>query len=61
MSYKLDEDVNEILYCQNNEYDSKIWNDAMEKSAKYINEILKKEQTYSEVIDIEEFTEQLKI
>lgn len=61
VSYKLDEDVNEILYCQNNEYEAKKWNDTMEKSAKHINELLKKEQNYSEVIDVQEFLEQLKM
>lgn len=61
VSYKLDEDVNEILYCQNVDYDAKKWNETMEKSAKHINDILRKEQNYSETIDIEEFLEQLKI
>lgn len=61
ISYKLDEDVNEILYCQNSEYDAKQWNEAMEKSAKYINDLLKKEQNYSEIIDVQEFLEQLKV
>lgn len=61
ISYKLEEDVNEILYCQNSEYGIKKWNETMEKSAKYINDLLKKEQSYSEVIDIQEFIEQLKI
>lgn len=61
VSYKLDEDVNEILYCQNVEYDAKKWTEAMEKSAKHINELLKKEQNYSEIVDIQEFLEQLKV
>lgn len=61
VSYKLDEDVNEILYCQNVEYDSKRWCDAMEKSAKHLNELLKKEQNYSEIIEVQEFLEQLKV
>lgn len=61
VSYKLDEDVNEILYCQNVEYDAKKWTEAMEKSAKHINELLKKEQNYSEIVDIQEFLDQLKV
>lgn len=61
VSYKLDEDVNEILYCQNVDYDAMKWNETMEKSAKHINDILRKEQSYSETIDTEEFLEQLKI
>lgn len=61
VSYKLDEDVNEIIYCQNIEHDAKKWKEAMEKSAKYINEILKKEQNYSEVVDVQEFLEELKM
>lgn len=61
VSYKLDEDVNEILYCQNVEYDAKRWNEAMEKSAKHLNELLKKEQNYSEIIEVQEFLEQLKV
>lgn len=61
VSYKLEEDVNEILYCQNIKYEAKKWNETMEKSAKHINELLKKEQNYSEIIDIPEFLEQLEI
>lgn len=61
VSYKLDEDVNEILYCQNYEYDAKKWKEAMDKSAKHINDILKKEQNYSEVVDVQEFLDQLKV
>lgn len=61
VSYKLDEDVNEILYCQNVEYDTKKWNDGMEKSAKHLNELLKKEQNYSEIIEVQEFLDQLKV
>ncbi|XP_031632112.1 eEF1A lysine and N-terminal methyltransferase homolog [Contarinia nasturtii] len=61
VSYKLVEDVNEILYCQNVAYDGKKWNDAMEKSAKHINELLQKEQNYSEIIEVQEFLDQIKI
>lgn len=61
VSYKLDEDVNEILYCQNVEYDTTRWNEAMEKSAKHLNELLRKEQNYSEIIEVQEFLEQLKV
>lgn len=61
VSYKLDEDVNEILYCQNTTYEASKWNEAMDKSAKHINELLKKEQNVSEIIDIQEFLDQLKV
>lgn len=61
VSYKLDEDVNEILYCQNMEYEEKKWNETMQKSAKHINDILRKEQNSSETIDIDEFLKELKI
>lgn len=61
VSYKLDEDVNEILYCQNIEYDGKRWHEAMEKTAKHLNELLRKEQNYSEIIEVQEFLEQLKV
>lgn len=61
VSYKLDEDVNEILYCQNIDYEEKKWNSAIEKSAKQINELMKKEQNTSDTIDLQEFMEQLKL
>lgn len=58
---KLKEDVNEIFYCQNNTYEAEKWVDTMKKSAKHINDLLKKEQNYSEEIDIQEFLEQLEM
>lgn len=61
VSYKLDEDVNEILYCQNTEYDAKSWTDAMEKSVKYINDLMKKEQHSSDGIELQEFMQQLQV
>lgn len=61
ISYKLDEDVNEILYCQNVEQDSTKWKEAMEKSVKHINELLNKEQNSSDSIDVQEFLKQLKL
>lgn len=61
VSYKLDEDVNEILYCQNIEYDANKWNETMEKSAKHINDLLKKEENTSDSIDLNDFLQQLKI
>lgn len=61
VSYKLDEDVNEVIYCQNIEYDATKWNAAMEKSVKFINDLLKKEQNSSKTIDLTEFMEQLKV
>lgn len=61
MSYKLCEDVNEIVFCRNIECDAKTWNDGMEKAAKHINDLLKKEPNHSEIIDVEEFIEKLQI
>lgn len=61
VSYKLDEDVNEILYCQNSTHDAKKWNESMEKSAKHINDVLKKDQNFSEMIDTQELLKQLNI
>lgn len=61
VSYKLDEDVNEVLYCQNIEYDATQWNAAMEKSIKFINDRMKKEQNSSKTIDLDEFMKQLKV
>lgn len=61
ISYKLDEDVNEILYCQNVEHDTAKWMDAMEKSAKHINDLLNKEQKSSDTIEVQAFLEQLKL
>lgn len=61
VSYKLDEDVNEILYCQNTEIETKKWNEAMGKSVKHINDLLEKEQNASEIIDVQEFLNELKV
>lgn len=61
VSYKLDEDVNEILYCQNIEHDPTNWMQAMTKSVKNINELLSKEQNSLELIDVQDFIEELKL
>lgn len=61
VSYKLDEDVNEVLFCQNIEYDAKKFNVAMEKSVQFINDLMEKAQNSSKTIDLTEFMEQLKV
>lgn len=61
VSYKLDEDVNEILYCQNIPFETNKWNKTMEKSTKHLNDILKNVDSYSHVIDTQELLQQLKI
>lgn len=59
VSYKLEEDVNEILYCQNIEHAN--WTQAMMKSVKNINELLSKEQNSLELIEVEDFIQELKL
>lgn len=61
VSYKLEEDVNEILYCQNVEHDSTHWTQAMVKSVKNINELLSKEQNSLELIEVQDFIQELKL
>ena len=60
-SYKLQEDVNEILYCQNLEQDSAKWKSSMEKSVKNINEMLSKQLSSQETVEVEEFLSELKL
>lgn len=57
-SYKMEEDVNEIIYCQNVQHDSVKWTDKMEKSVQNINELLSNEQS---LIDVEDFISELKL
>lgn len=61
VSYKLDEDVNEILYCQNTEHDATSWTQAMTKSVNNINELLSKEQNSLELIEVQDFIQDLKL
>lgn len=61
VSYKLEEDVNEILYCQNIEHDSTNWTQAMTNSVKNINELLSKEQNSLELIEVQDFIQDLKV
>lgn len=60
-SYKLEEDVNEILYCQNVKHDPDEWNKAMEKSVKNINDLLSKEKNSLELIEVQDFMNDLKL
>lgn len=55
VSYKLEEDVNEILYCQNVKHDPVEWKNAMEKSVKNINDLLTKENNALELIEVQDF------
>lgn len=61
VSYKLEEDVNEILYCQNVKHDALEWRKAMEKSVKNINDLLNKENNSLESIEVQEFMNELKL
>lgn len=61
-TFKLDEDLNEIIYCRNLPLTSSEWQQSLEKSAKQINTLSKKQKIdESCLIDINEFIEGLKI
>jgi spermidine synthase len=59
-SYKLEEDVNEILFCTNFALDPTTWASAVEKSAKSINSYSKNHRL-KDMIDIEDFMRDLKL
>ncbi|EAT46630.1 AAEL002186-PA [Aedes aegypti] len=64
LSYKLEEDVNEIFYCADNAaLDSGAkWQEAMKRSAQEINALAKKfKLSRDDLVDLEEFVEGLKI
>lgn len=64
MSYKLEEDVNEIFYCTDNNALSsgEKWQEAMKESAAEINSLAKKQKLSREdLVDLAEFVHGLKI
>ncbi|XP_061388923.1 eEF1A lysine and N-terminal methyltransferase homolog isoform X2 [Musca vetustissima] len=63
-SYKLDEDVNEIIYCTNNEKFKKlsVWKKCLGSSGRKLNDLTKKKKLCKdEVLDVTEFLSELKI
>lgn len=64
LSYKLEEDVNEIFYCADNAAlnSGDKWQEAMKRSAQEINVLAKKfKLSRVDLVDLEEFVEGLKI
>ncbi|XP_039447622.1 eEF1A lysine and N-terminal methyltransferase homolog [Culex pipiens pallens] len=64
LSYKLEEDVNEIFYCADNAAldSADKWQEAMKRSAQEINALAKKHKlSREELVDLEEFVQALKI
>lgn len=62
ISYKLEEDVNEILFCQNGEHDVNEWKQRMEASVDNVNKILSVQTgARTDQIDVHEFLKELKL
>ncbi|ETN61319.1 CGI-01 protein [Anopheles darlingi] len=65
LSYKLDEDVNEVFYCTDNErlHDATSWQEQLRVAADDVNKLAKKEKLTreSELIDLSDFVNALKI
>lgn len=63
-SYKLDEDVNEVLYCRNDTSFENLpaWKSNFELAAKNLNSVTKEHKIASdEIIDVTEFLKDLKL
>lgn len=69
-SYKLDEDVNEILYCRNDDqFTLKKWNVSLEAASRNLNdrarELLKKQTgstaVVDELVEVQDFLNSLKL
>lgn len=63
-SYKLNEDINEVLYCRNDDKLDNLekWKNCMEISANDINALGKKfEPSSDEIVEIEDFLSDLKL
>lgn len=63
-SYKLDEDLNEIIYCKNMEVPltSDEWEKSLKKSAKELNSLARRSKiSDEELVEVEQFIENLKI
>lgn len=62
VSYKLEEDVNEIVYCQNGETDIDEWKKRMELSVQNVNKVMRTQAGNQEnVIELQEFMNELKL
>lgn len=60
-SFKMDEDINEVLFCMNMDIDAKTFHQAMEASAKRTYGASDKNATDSNMVDLEELLEKLKV
>ncbi|XP_055591887.1 eEF1A lysine and N-terminal methyltransferase homolog [Uranotaenia lowii] len=64
LSYKLEEDVNEIFYCTDNDAldSAEKWQNAMKSSAEQINSLARKNKlSRDDLVELDEFVEALKI
>lgn len=62
VSYKLEEDVNEIVFCQNGEHDIYEWKKRMEQSVQNVNKVLSAHAaSQKDVIEVQEFLSELKL
>lgn len=61
ISYKLDEEVNEILYCQNTQQDLNEFREIMGKTVRSINDLLSNEAFVQDLVDLEDFINDLKL
>lgn len=59
-SYKMDEDINEVLFCMNMDIDKKRWSDAMEASAKKLYGKTGADDAEN-VVDLDDLLQKLKI
>lgn len=62
VSYKLDEDVNEIVYCQNGDQNMDEWNKRMELSVQNVNKMMRTQAVNEQnIIEVQEFLQELKL
>lgn len=62
VSYKLDEDVNEIVYCQNGNQNMDEWNKRMELSVQNVNKMMRTQAVNEQnIIEVQEFLQELKL
>lgn len=62
MSYKLDEDLNEILFCKVDPEDGQLWKNRIENAAKELNILTRKNKCPTDdLIDLISLTETLKL
>lgn len=60
-SYKMDEDINEVLFCMNTDIDTKAFHHAMEMSAKRTYGASDKSGADTNMVDLEELLDKLKL